>query len=165
MPQLPGLVTLGVLAPLVRLEKRDERAGKADRPPARPAVALHRAAGIWPHAHGIAIDDVTGDGRKDLVVTAGGNIPDSRLLVYRQTTTGLFSSPVVYPVRDIPQPVVLADINEDGRNVMAHGGWQQVGVILQRTRVELAGAVRLPRGPARVAGRVHAWPRGKAVEA
>jgi hypothetical protein len=81
----------------------------------------------------IALGDVTGDGRNDMVVTAGGNIPHSRLFVYPQTTTGLSEDPVVYPVRDSPEPLALADMNGDGRQdvVMAHGGYD-VGVMLQR---------------------------------
>ncbi len=83
--------------------------------------------------YAVALGDVTGDSRNDMVVTAGGNIPYSRLFVYPQTTTGLFDAAVVYPVRDIPEPLALADMNGDGRRdvVMAHGGYD-VGVMLQR---------------------------------
>jgi hypothetical protein len=83
--------------------------------------------------YAVALGDLTGDGRGDMAVTVGGNIPYSRLYVYPQTTTGLYSAPVVYPVRDLPEPLALADMNGDGRKdvVTAHGGYD-VGVMLQR---------------------------------
>jgi FG-GAP-like repeat len=97
--------------------------------------------------YAVALGDLTGDGRGDMAVTVGGNIPYSRLYVYPQTTTGLYSAPVVYPVRDLPEPLALADMNGDGRKdvVMAHGGYD-VGVMLQRPDGTL-GREQLRRTP------------------
>ncbi|MFI7429403.1 FG-GAP-like repeat-containing protein [Micromonospora sp. NPDC049836] len=82
----------------------------------------------------MAAGDLTGDGRADVAVTAGGNKPGSRLLVFPQTGAGALGAPVAYPHYDIPQPLVLADVNGDALldAVTAHGGWQAAGVSLQR---------------------------------
>ncbi len=82
---------------------------------------------------GVAVGDVTGDGRADVVMSYGGNRPGSNIAVFAQGTDGLLQTPVSYPAYDIPQPVKLADINGDGRLdvVTAHGGWDALSVFLQ----------------------------------
>ena len=82
--------------------------------------------------NGVTIGDVTGDGRRDLVATAGGNL-DGAVIVHRRTAGG-FAAPVAYPVRDIPRPVAIADFNRDGRADVAvgHSGWDAVSVLLQQ---------------------------------
>jgi hypothetical protein len=83
---------------------------------------------------GMAVGDLSGDGRADVAVTVDTNDPDSRVLVYRQNGSGGLEEPVVYGVYDIPEPAVLADVDGDGRTdlVTAHGGWWWAGVLLQR---------------------------------
>jgi hypothetical protein len=82
----------------------------------------------------MGVGDLSGDGRADVAVTVGGNRPDSRIMVYRQTDSGGLAEPVVYGVYDIPEPAVVADMDRDGRPdlVTAHGGWVQAGVLQQR---------------------------------
>lgn len=81
----------------------------------------------------MAIGDVTGDGRNDIVATISGNVPDSRVAVYRGTTTGL-AAPIEYVALDIPSGVVLADINCDHLKdvVTSHDQWPEIAVMLQR---------------------------------
>ncbi len=82
----------------------------------------------------IAVGDVTGDGRDDLVAAVDGNIPGSRLQVYAQTEAGGLADPVTYPAYNIPEPIALADLNGDGRRdvTAVHGGWGTFTVLLQR---------------------------------
>jgi hypothetical protein len=92
------------------------------------------AGGDWDEVKAIAVADVTGDGRADLAVTAGGNRPTSRLLIYPQRAEGGFASPTAYPAYDIPECVLLTDVDRDGRNdaVLLHGGWHTFSVMRQR---------------------------------
>ena len=79
---------------------------------------------------GVGVGDVTGDGRKDVVVSFGGNRPASSVAVFPQATAGTLGAPVVYPSYDIPEPVEVADADRDGRDdvVTLHGGWNRAGV-------------------------------------
>lgn len=82
---------------------------------------------------GIGVGDVTGDGRKDVVASYGGNSPGARIAVFAQTPTGLLGAPVAFPSYDIPEPVEVVDVDSDGSAdvVTAHGGWLRVGVYRQ----------------------------------
>jgi hypothetical protein len=97
----------------------------------------------------MGVGDLSGDGRADVAVTVGGNRPDSRIMVYRQTDSGGLAEPVVYGVYDVPEPAVIADMDRDGRPdlVTAHGGWFQAGVLQQRPD-GLLGREQLLRVPA-----------------
>ena len=79
---------------------------------------------------GVGVGDVTGDGRKDVVVSFGGNRPASSVAVFPQASSGTLGTPVVYPSYDIPEPVEVADVDRDGRDdvVTLHGGWNRAGV-------------------------------------
>jgi uncharacterized protein DUF11/VCBS repeat protein len=97
------------------------------------AAAEYRV-GTNVNTQGIGIGDVTGDGRKDVVASYGGNRPGSALAVFAQTATGLLGPPAAYPSYDIPEPVEVADVDLDGRAdvVTLHGGWNQAGVYRQQ---------------------------------
>lgn len=83
--------------------------------------------GSWPDA--IAIGDVDGDGRNDVVLvttTVAGDANDFMVFVYLQKANGYLASPVKYPYS---QPgntanVKLADLNRDSilDVVVGHGG-------------------------------------------
>ena len=91
----------------------------------------------------IEVADVTGEGRADLVVTAGGNRPSSIVEVFAQTRRGTLGAGVTYPVVDIPEPVRAADITGDGRLdlVVAHGGWNTLSTLKQNASRTLAAPV------------------------
>jgi predicted outer membrane repeat protein len=83
---------------------------------------------------GIEIGDVTGDGLSDVVISYGGNRPDSKIAVFAQGQDGLLQPSVSYDAYDMPQPVELADIDRDGTLdiLVLHGGWRSLGVFLQK---------------------------------
>lgn len=60
----------------------------------------------------IALGDLTGDSRPELVAT---NAESDTVSVLVNNGNGTFAGPVAYPVGDVPSPVVLADLNADGR--------------------------------------------------
>jgi hypothetical protein len=87
-----------------------------------------------PDLHSIAVGDLTGDGRADIATTKSSNSPYAGTYVYPQTSTGAIGEPVLYGLYDLPQPVVVADVDRDGRGdlITAHGGWNYASVLLQR---------------------------------
>ncbi|MEZ4730243.1 MAG: VCBS repeat-containing protein [Caldilineaceae bacterium] len=83
----------------------------------------------------MTIGDVTSDGRDDLVVTAGGNMPNAYLNVFVQGTTGLTTTVTTYAAFHLPSAVAVADINHDGREdvVVVHDGWRSLNVLHTQT--------------------------------
>ena len=84
--------------------------------------------------------DVTGDGRADVVVSGGGNVPSSYLIVLSQTPDGSLAAPVRYGSGDLPDAVEAADMNGDGLRdvVVLHTGFRMIGIYLQRADGSLA---------------------------
>jgi hypothetical protein len=93
--------------------------------------------GFLPHS--LAAGDMNGDGRDDLVVTAGGNKPRAFLNVYLQTDDGLVAQPVLASHHQ-PGPVAIGDINHDGRDdvVVLHGSWRTLSIYRQEAGGTLA---------------------------
>ena len=80
---------------------------------------------------GFAVGDVTGDGRNDVVVTVGGNVPAASLNVFVQNSSGGLDAAIPYPSEQAPEAVRVMDMNRDGRTdvVVTHEG--NAGVYLQ----------------------------------
>jgi len=95
---------------------------------------------------GVGVGDVNGDGLKDVVVTYGGNRPDSKIGIFLQNATGTLDPAISYNSYDIPEPVEIADVNRDGRQdiLVAHGGWMALGVYLQSAGGTLASEELYP---------------------
>ena len=93
---------------------------------------VHATGSTW-SSDGIEVADVNGDGRADVVASVSGNSPNSKISVLTQNASGQLNAPVLWSVRDIPEPVEAADITGDSRPdvVTAHGGWNALSVLPQ----------------------------------
>jgi len=84
-------------------------------------------------ADGVGVGDLTGDGRRDVVVTYGGNQPNAKLSVFNQQLNGTLLLGATFTSYDIPSTLVVTDVDLNGRPDMLtlHGGWQRLGVYFQ----------------------------------
>ncbi len=88
----------------------------------RPLVQAHQATwiGSWPEA--VAIGDVTGDGRNDVVVATSYYFDaanDYHLFVFAQTANGALAPPISYATaatyNNRPKSIAIGDVTGDGR--------------------------------------------------
>lgn len=76
--------------------------------------------------------DVNRDGRKDLVFSLASNRP-AGIGIFLANADGTYALDRVLDSYDIPQPIVLADLDGNGLDdiVTVHGGWYDMGYYLQ----------------------------------
>ena len=125
-----------------------ERRASAVPPAAPPALKAAGASGLfeqysafdtgsWPEA--VAIGDVTGDGRNDVLLVTSfyfDDINDYKLFVFPQLPDGTLDAPVKYATAGTytgpPQTVTIGDVNGDGRNdVVVGNSGDAIGVFYQ----------------------------------
>jgi hypothetical protein len=111
-------------------------------------VVHYAIAGKDPLApvNGVAVGDVTGDGREDVVLSYGANAPGARVAVFAQDGAGALGASVSYPSVDAPGPVEVADVDQDGRRdvVVAHAGFATLTVRRQAADGTLGAVVPHP---------------------
>ena len=86
--------------------------------PTRPASAflpLQRTPLENAFSEAVAIGDVNGDGRNDVVLVATGPVDHQRLFVFAQTADRTLAAPVAYTTDFALSSVAIGDPNGDGR--------------------------------------------------
>ncbi|NWJ40557.1 MAG: VCBS repeat-containing protein [Geothrix sp.] len=92
----------------------------------------------------VAVGDLNGDGRMDIVVAASGA---NSVLVFTQTATGTFNPPVAYAVGGDAQAVTVADLDGNGlADIAVATTANAVSVLLQTSAGTFAPAVDYATG-------------------
>lgn len=90
--------------------------------------------GITRTAHSFALADLKGDGKLGVAAAWGGDQPDCGIGLFDHGVNFVVQAPIQVGCSDMPEPVAVADMNGDGLPdlVVAHGGWQSLGTLIQQ---------------------------------
>jgi len=85
------------------------------------------------NSNALNLGDINGDSFIDIVLAYGGNRPLSTIGVFAGTGTGTLAPLMEYESYDIPDTIVVTDLNGDGRDdvITLHSGWNRVGTYMQ----------------------------------
>jgi hypothetical protein len=84
----------------------------------------------------LAAGDFDGNGQLDVVFDIDYNAPDAKLIRWVRTAAGGFAYVGEWATYDLPQTLVAADMNRDGRDdlLVAHQDWSSIGYMQQAKR-------------------------------
>ena len=98
------------------------------------AVYYDNGRDSWGNASGVAVGDINDDTLSDVVISYGGNKPNSWIGSFVQNqVTNLLNPVIENNSYDAPESTEISDINNDGLNdiIVLHGGWNRVGIYFQ----------------------------------
>lgn len=77
----------------------------------------------------VTFGDINNDGKTDMAISHGGNLPDARILIYTQQSGSLQYNSTL-PTYQVPGDLKIKDLNCDGVNdlVVTHCGWLKVSI-------------------------------------
>lgn len=123
--------------------------------PAAPCIVANQLT------RSVAIGDITGDGRAEVLATYGGIGPLAKIAVFTQKPEGMFALTTNYTSYDTPGSIAIADLDMDGRldAVVLHNGTSKAGVYLQNQSGGLADEQLFTDSPYAV----NYYPQGLAI--
>lgn len=98
----------------------------------RAGIAYPVPSSVW-GLSAVAVGDFNSDGWNDIAVTGGGNNPGPGVWLYAGSSTGVPDAPRKLLTHDIPNALISADLDHDGRSdlLVGHRGWATVGRYMQ----------------------------------
>ena len=81
----------------------------------------------------LAVGDLNGDGRTDVALSRGPNYTSKIGILYQIDSPNLFSNFNEIPAYDLPEPIKISDLDNDGKNeiITVHGGWNNASIYEQ----------------------------------